>query len=93
MSVVDPFLPLKAAVIVVEPWLSVRASPPVTVATELTVELQAAAAVTSCVLLSEKVAVAANCCFNPFGTEGAAGVTAIEETVGPLGMTVKVVDA
>ncbi len=53
-------------------------------------ELQVTAVVRICVVLSENVPVAVNCCFAPWEIEGLDGVTAIDTRV--AGVTVSVVD-
>src|SRR5260370_3570360 len=58
---------------------------------DVSLEVQADAEVTSCVLLSEYVAVAVNCWVNPAGTEGLAGVMTSEVT-DRLGITVILVE-
>jgi hypothetical protein len=86
VSVVDPETLPDAAVIVVDPAASAVASPvePAALlifATPALDELQAAEAVKSCVVLSEYVPVALNCCVAPFAMEGFCGVTAIDVSV------------
>ena len=60
------------------------------VAIEVSELLQVAALVTSWVLLSENVAVAANCWPTPFGTDGLVGVTAIERSTAAVTVSVAV---
>jgi hypothetical protein len=81
--------------IVVEPAITAVISPfePAafeTVATPVFEELQVANAVRSCVVLSENVPVAVNCCVDPAVREEASGVTTIESSV--AGVIVKRVD-
>src|SRR5262249_28329262 len=52
------------------------------VATEVVPDVQVTWFVRFCVELSEKVPVAVNCCVNPLGTFGLAGVTVIEVRLG-----------
>lgn len=69
----------EAALIVVVPAATVRANPPLPiVATFVAEELQAEEVVRFCVLPSEYVPVAVNCCGAPSPIEGDAGVTAID---------------
>jgi hypothetical protein len=95
VSVVDPEMLPDAAVIVVEPAATDVARPfepaaLLTVATPVLDELQVTAAVRFCVVLSENVPVAVNCCFVPLPMLGLVGVTARETRV--AGFTVSVVD-
>ena len=85
VSRVVPLTLPTAALIVVGPGVRVVAPPaPLIVATLVAEELHIAVAVKSAVVLSPYVPVAVNCCGVPFVTEGFAGVTAIEISVGPL---------
>jgi hypothetical protein len=78
--VVLPETDPKVALTTVEPTVNEVASPDVafTVATVGVPEVQLMIPVKSAVLESLKVPVALNCCVSPFGTLGAAGVTAID---------------
>jgi hypothetical protein len=82
--------PDKAAVMTVVPVASVAAFPavPAMVATCVLEDVQAAVAVMSLVVPSEKVPVAVNCCVSPRATIGLTGVTAIETTT--AGFTINV---
>lgn len=64
-----------AATPVAKPPLAIVATPVVT-------EVHVATLVRSCVLLSELIPVAVNCCVPPATTDGVAGVTAMEDSVG-----------
>ncbi len=91
VRVVEPVMLWKVALIEDDPTPAAVARPPVViVATLVVTELQVALLVRSCVLKSEKVPVAVNCCVNPLAIEGLAGVTAIEVKVGAT--TVRVVE-
>jgi len=82
--------PLKVAVIVVVPVATPVASPLLLiVAAAVLLEIQVAEVVTVWTLLSEKVAVAVNCCVNPEVTVVLAGDIVIELTT--LLLTVRVV--
>ncbi len=68
--------------IVLLPTARLEARPlAVIVAAAVLLEVQEAEAVRSCVLLSEKVPVAVNCCVTPTGMEGLAGVMAMDTRV------------
>ena len=95
VSVVDPDTPPDVALIVVEPAAAEVASPLVPAellmaATAAADEFQVTAVVRSCVVLSENVAVAVNCCDVPLTMLGLVGVTAMDTSV--AGVTVSVVD-
>ena len=86
VRVVDPEMLPDAAVIVVEPVATEAANPfepaaLLIVATPVLAELQVAAAVRSCVVLSEKVPVAVNCLAVPLAILGLVGVIAIDTSV------------
>src|SRR5262245_40662583 len=67
---------------VLVPTAKAEARPPEEiVAAAVLLEVQRAEAVTFCVVLSEKVPVAVNCCVTPTGMEGLAGVMAIDTRV------------
>src|SRR5260370_19468182 len=84
--------PTKVAEMVVVPGARVLARPELSiVAFDVSLEVQADAEVTSCVLLSEYVAVAVNCWVRAAGTEGLAGVMTSEVT-DRLGITVILVE-
>ena len=69
------------ATIVELPAVKVVARPELlTVATLPTDDVHVALLVMSCVLASEKVPLAVNCCVDATGTEGFAGITVIETT-------------
>jgi hypothetical protein len=90
-----PETPLHEAVITVEPALTAVASPfepaaLLTVATPVLEELQVAEAVRSCVVPFENVPTALNCSVVPLAMEGLLGVTAMEDSVAAV--TVSVVD-
>jgi hypothetical protein len=75
----EPVTEPEVAVIVVVPGVTLVAYPAVPiVATAETDDAQLADCVRSWVLPSVYVPVAVNCCFSPAGTDGDAGVTAIE---------------
>ena len=81
-ATVVPLIPSQAAIMVVLPRFSPVASPLAVIdATPLFDELHATVPVMSCVLPSEKVPVAVNCCNVPSGIDGFAGVTVIEVNV------------
>jgi len=95
VSVEVPETPLHEAAITVEPALTAVASPfepaaLLTVATPVLEELQVAEAVRSCVVPLENVPVALNCSVVPLAMEGLTGVTAMEDSVAAV--TVSVVD-
>ena len=90
VRVVDPAMLPDAAVIVVDPAATAAADPLLMVATPVLDELHVTEAVKSCVVLSENVPVAVNCCVVPLATEGLVGVTAMDTSV--AGVTVIVVD-
>ena len=82
VSTVDPDTAPEVAVIVLVPTATAVAKPTaVIVAVAVVPELQVTWLVRFCVLLSEYVPVAVNCCVNPFATDGFAGVTAIDTNV------------
>lgn len=82
VSVVEPVTLPEVAEIVVEPALSAVARPVVLiVAVAVLLEAQVTLLVRFCVLLSENVPVAVNCCVPPAAIEGFAGVTAIDTSV------------
>jgi len=83
---VVPDLSPEVAVMVVVPAATAVARPLlVTVAIDVSDELQVACAVTSRLVPSEYEPVAANCLVVPWGMLGLAGVTAIESSVTPGG--------
>jgi hypothetical protein len=93
VSVVEPEMPPKTALIIVEPSLTDVASPfdPVAlliVATPVFEELQVTDEEISCVVLSENVPVAMNCWVVPRAMLGFTGVTAIDTR--SAGVTVSV---
>ena len=76
---VEPLTPPSVALIVDVPVATPVASPlALIVATEVVAEAQVTWPVRSCVVLSEYVPVAVNCCGQPLATLGLAGVTAID---------------
>jgi hypothetical protein len=86
VSVVDPDLPPDIALIVVEPAVAEVASPLdpaelLMAATAAVDEYQVTAVVRSCVVLSENVPVALNCCVVPLTMLGLVGVTAMDTSV------------
>ena len=84
-NVVVPLTLPDFAVIVELPTPAAVARPvALIVATVVVAELHVALAVRFCVLLSLNVPVAVNCCVRPLATEGFAGVTAIETSVGAV---------
>ena len=90
-----PETPLQVDEITVDPTPTAVASPfdpaaLLTVATPAVEELQVASEVKTCVVLSENVPVAVNCCVDPVVSEKTGGSTAIEINI--AGVTVKVVD-
>jgi len=85
VAVVLPLTEPEAAVMVVVPRLRAVARPLTVIdATLVFEEVHVAVPVMSCVVPSEKVPVAVNCCKVPSGMEGFVGVTAIEVTVAPV---------
>lgn len=89
VAVAVPLTEPEAAVMVAVPRLRAVANPlTVMVKTLVFEELHVAVSVMSCVVPSEKVPIAVNCCNVPSGMDGLVGVTAIEVTVAPV--TVKV---
>src|ERR1700722_13671676 len=89
VSVVLPVMLLEAAWIVVEPVVTAVAKPAaLIVATVTAEELHVAVLLRFCVVPSLKVPVAVNCCVPPFGTEGFAGVTAIDTSVAAVTVSV-----
>src|SRR5262245_62009457 len=83
VSDVVPLTPLSVAEIVVVPDAAVVARPEAEiVATFVSDEAHTACVVRFCVVPSEYVPVAVNCCVAPSATAGALGVTAIELRVG-----------
>jgi len=95
VSVVEPETLPEVAVIVVEPAAIPEANPlepavSLMVAMELSDELQRTEVVISCIVLSEKVPMAANCCCMPFTIIGFGGVTVIDTRVAAV--TVSVVE-
>lgn len=95
VRVVDAEMLPDAAVIFVDPAATDVASPSepaalLIVATAVFEEVQLTEAVRSCVVLSEKVPVAVNCCFVPLAIDGLAGVMASETRF--AGLTVRVVE-
>jgi hypothetical protein len=92
---VDPDILPDVAVIVVVPAAAEVVSPLepaalLTAATAAADEFQFISVVRSCVVLSENVPVAVNCCVVPIAMLGFAGVIAMETSV--AGVTVTVVD-
>ena len=89
VAVALPLTEPDAAVIVVVPRLR-AVTRPLTVIEAMLVfeELHVTVPVMSCVVPSENVPVAVNCCNVPSGTEGDAGVTAIEVAVAFVTVTV-----
>ena len=92
VNVVDPDILPDVAVIVVEPAAAEVASPlePAALlmaATTAADEFQVASVVRSCVVLSENVPVAVNCCFVPSAMLGLAGVIARETSVACVTVT------
>ncbi len=95
VSRVDPETLPDVAVIVAEPAAIAVARPfdpaaLLMVAMPVFEELHITDEVRFCVVLSEKVAVAVNCCFVPLAIDGAAGVTVIETSVAAF--TLRTVD-
>lgn len=89
MAVTLPLIESSVAAIVVVPRLRAVASPlAVMLAMPVFDELQVAVSVMSCVVPSENVPVAVNCCKVPSGIDGFVGVTAIEVTVAPVTVNV-----
>jgi len=77
-----PLTEPEAAVMVTEPRLRAVAKPLTVIdATLLSEELQVTVPVMSCVVPSEKVPVAVNCCSVPSGIDAFAGVTVIETKI------------
>jgi hypothetical protein len=91
VSVVDPTtLPLVALIVDVPIFRVVAKPAALIVATVVVADAHVTVPVTSCVELSLNVPVAVNCCVFPAGTDGFAGVTAIDDSVAAV--TVSVVD-
>ena len=92
VNVVVPEMPLDASVarIVVAPTATLVASPPLTVATPMLVELHVAAVVRFCVVLSLNVPVAVNCSVNPIAIDGFVGTTAIDMSTADVTVNVVV---
>ena len=91
VNVVDPLIDPDVAWIVVFPCDTLVANPvPFIVAALAFEEDHNAELVKFCLLPSVYVPIAVNCCVVPAGTDGFAGVTAIDTSVG--GVTVNVVD-
>jgi hypothetical protein len=95
VNVVDPDVLPNVAVIVVEPAAFEVASPLVMEPTALLIdatptadEFQVASAVISCVVLSENVPVAVNCCVVPSAMLGLVGVIAMDTSVAVVTVTV-----
>src|SRR6202030_802743 len=89
VSVVLPVMLLEAAWIVVIPIVTAVAKPAaLIVATVTAEELHVAVLVRFCVVPSLKVPVALNCCVPPFGTDGFAGVTAMDTSVAAVTVSV-----
>lgn len=88
--VVDPLTEPEVAVIVVLPCATVVARPAVEliVATAGVFELHCTVTVMFCVLPSLNVPVAVNCCIEPTGSVGIAGVTVIETRAAAVTVTV-----
>src|SRR5262249_61195757 len=83
VRLVLPVTEPSAAAIVVVPVAPAVASPPaVTVAAPVFDEFQVTWLVRFCVLASEYLPVAVNCCVPPTVTVGVAGVTAVEVSAG-----------
>jgi hypothetical protein len=91
VRVPEPVIPLEAAVMFAtpKPVLVVRPAE-FTVAAVVSLEVQLAMPVKSCVLPSEYVPMAANCCFVPNAIDMFGGETAIE--VSAAAVTIRVVD-
>jgi hypothetical protein len=82
VRVVEPLTPLEDAWIVLVPVDTVLAKPEeLMVATDVADDVKVAVLVKFCWLLSEYVPVAVNCWVFPSGTEGFAGVTAMDVSV------------
>lgn len=91
VSEAPPLTAPSVAEMFVVPILSPVASPLTVIeATLVADDFQVTTSVTSCMLPSEKVPMAANCCAMPSGMLGVAGVTAIEVMTAEV--TVRVVD-
>ena len=89
VRVVEPCTALTVAVIVVEPGATPVATLPAIVATPEALDVHVADAVTSSVVASDNVAVAANACVVLGSIAGFAGVTAIDAIA--AGVTVNIV--
>jgi len=82
----------EAAVMVAEPAPTDVASPALLiVAIDISEELHVTCVVRSCLLLSEKIPVAVNCCLVPRAMLGFVGVTSMETNVTVAAFTVRVV--
>ena len=97
VSVVEPEVPLagSVALITVDPTVSAVVSPAEPAAFEMlavggTEDCQLTVAVRSCVVLSVYVPVAANWCVRPTGSDGVAGVTAIDTSCAAVTVSVVV---
>src|SRR6202035_2575853 len=81
-------LPELAWMVVVPGPTAVAKPAALIVATVTAEELHVAVLLSFCVVPSLKVPVAVNCCGPPFGTEGFAGVTAIDTSVADVTVSV-----
>jgi hypothetical protein len=91
VNVVEPLIAPAVAVIVAAPGATLVANPPLfTVAIDVADEVHVAALVRFCVVPLLYLPVAVNCCFSPAGTDGDAGVTAIE--INTAAVTVRVAE-
>jgi hypothetical protein len=84
----EPVIEPEAAVIVVVPGVTLVANPLLTVAIVAADELHVTVPVRFCVVPLLYVPVAVNCCFSPAGTDGDAGVTAIDASTAAVTVNV-----
>src|SRR5271169_1806652 len=85
-NAVEPLMEPEVPLIVVVPKPTPFPRPVALIVTTVVAEeAHVTVAVRSCVLLSENVPIALNCCVIPCATEPFAGVTAMELKVGPAG--------
>jgi hypothetical protein len=82
VSCVEPLMVPLLAVIVDVPAPTAVARPAVLIVATVAVPDAHVALLSTCVELSLKVPVAVNCCVAPLRTDGVAGVTAIDDSVG-----------
>jgi hypothetical protein len=84
----EPVIEPEVAVIVVVPGVTLVANPVLTVAIVAADEVHVAVLVRFCVVPLLYVPIAVNCCFSPAGTDGDAGVTAIDASTAAVTVNV-----